>query len=125
MGFPGVSDSKESAGNVEDLDSIPGLRRSPGEGNGNSLQYSCLENSMDRGAWQAAVWGRRVGHNSATDAHTHELIVQSIRLAVAYLESKNANQSTGKLYILVLSFSGMYVYIYLIIHIFFVSVSHI
>ena len=80
---------------------------------------------MDRGAWQAAVWGRRVGHNSATDAHTHELIVQSIRLAVAYLESKNANQSTGKLYILVLSFSGMYVYIYLIIHIFFVSVSHI
>ena len=71
MGFPGVSDSKESAGNVEDLDSIPGLRRSPGEGAGNSLQYSCLENSMDRGAWQAAVWGRRVGHNSATDAHTH------------------------------------------------------
>ena len=51
--------------------------------------------------------------------------MQSIRLAVAYLESKNANQSTGKLYLLVLSFSGMYVYIYLIIHIFFVSVSHI
>ena len=71
MGFPGVSDSKESAGNVEDLGLIPGLGRSPGEGNGNPLQYSCLENSMDRGAWQAAVWGRRVGHNSATDAHTH------------------------------------------------------
>ena len=40
-----------------DLGSIPGLGRSPGEGNGNPLQYSCLENSMDRGAWQATVHG--------------------------------------------------------------------
>ena len=54
-GFPGGSDGKESAGNAGDLGSIPGSGRSPGEGNGNSLQYSCLENSMDRGAWQAAV----------------------------------------------------------------------
>ena len=54
-GFPGGSDSKESACNVEDLSSIPGLRRSPGVGNGNPLQYSCLENPMDRGAWQATV----------------------------------------------------------------------
>ena len=44
MGFPGGSDNKESACNVEDLGSIPGLGRSPGEGNGNPLQYSCLEN---------------------------------------------------------------------------------
>ena len=48
-------DSKESAYNVGDPDSIPGSRRSPGEGNGNPLQYSCLENSMDRGAWWTAV----------------------------------------------------------------------
>ena len=50
MTFPGVSDGKESASNAGDLDLIPGLRGSPGEGNGNPFQYSCLENSMDRGA---------------------------------------------------------------------------
>ena len=49
--FPGVSDGKVSAYNVEDLGSIPGLGRSPGEGNGNPLQYSWLENPMDGGAW--------------------------------------------------------------------------
>ena len=49
------SDSKESACNAGDLGSIPGLGRSPGEGNGNSLQYSCLENPTDRGAWRATV----------------------------------------------------------------------
>ena len=49
--FPGGSDSKASACNVGDLDSIPGSGRSPGEGNGNPLQYYCLENPMDRGAW--------------------------------------------------------------------------
>ena len=49
--FPGGSDGKASACNVGDLGSIPGLGRSPGEGNGNPLQYSCLENPMDRGAW--------------------------------------------------------------------------
>ena len=54
--MPG-SDSKESACSVGDLGSIPGLGRSPGEGNGNPLQCSCLENSMDRGAWWAIVLG--------------------------------------------------------------------
>ena len=49
--FPGGSDSKESSCNAGDLGSIPGLGRSPGEGNDNPLQYSCLENSMDGGAW--------------------------------------------------------------------------
>ena len=57
MGFPGGSDSKESAYNAGDLGSIPGWGRSPGEGNGNPLQYSCLENSTDRGAWWATVHG--------------------------------------------------------------------
>ena len=51
--FPGGSDGKESVCNAGDLGSVPGLRRSPGEGNGYPLHYSGLENSMDRGAWQA------------------------------------------------------------------------
>ena len=55
LGFPSGSDGKESAYNAGDLGSIPGLGRSPREGNGNPLQYSRLENSMDRGAWQATV----------------------------------------------------------------------
>ena len=55
LGFPGGSEDKASACNAGDLGLIPGLGRSPGEGNGNPLQYSCLENLMDRGAWQAAV----------------------------------------------------------------------
>ena len=62
-GFPPSSVSKESACNAGDSCSIPGLGRSPGEGNGNPLQYSCLKNPMDRGAWQATIRGvARVGH---------------------------------------------------------------
>ena len=57
MSFPGGSDSKTSAYNAGNLGSIPGSGRSPGEGNGNTLQYFCLENSMDRGAWCATVHG--------------------------------------------------------------------
>ena len=49
--------AKNPPTNAEDVGSIPGLRRPPGEGNGNSLQYSCLGNPMDRGAWQATVHG--------------------------------------------------------------------
>ena len=59
-GFPGAASSKElacNAGDVRDTGLIPGLGRSPGGGNGNPLQYSCLENSMERGAWRAAVPG--------------------------------------------------------------------
>ena len=55
--FAGGSDSKASDYNAGDLGSIPGLGRSPGEGNGNPLQYSCLENIMDGGAWQATIHG--------------------------------------------------------------------
>ena len=57
LGFPGGSDGKESACNVGDLHSTPGSGRSPGEGNDYPLQYSRLENSMDRGIWQATVHG--------------------------------------------------------------------
>ena len=55
--FPGGSDGKESACNAGDLALIPGLERSPGEGNGNLLQYSCLGNPVARGAWWATVHG--------------------------------------------------------------------
>ena len=54
-GFPGGSGDKESACNAGDPGLIPGSGRSPGEGNGNPLQYSCLENSTDRGVWQAII----------------------------------------------------------------------
>ena len=55
MHFPGCSDRKKSACSTGDLNLIPGSGISPGEGNGNPHQYSCLENSMDRRAWQTAV----------------------------------------------------------------------
>ena len=62
--FPCSSVSKDSACNVGDPGSSPGSGKSPGEGNGKPLQYSCLENPMDRGAWQAIVHGAaRVGHD--------------------------------------------------------------
>ena len=67
MDFPDGSAGKESAcnaGAARDVGLILGLRRSPGEGNGNPLQYSCLENPMDRGAWRASVHAdTRVGHD--------------------------------------------------------------
>ena len=67
MDFSHSSVSKESACNARDLGSIPGLGRSPGEGNGNPLQYSCLENPMDRAAWRTTVHGvARVGHDLVT-----------------------------------------------------------
>ena len=67
MGFPGSWVGKESAckaGDTRDAGSIPGLGRSPGEGNSYSLQYSCLGNSVDRGAWWAAVMESQIaGHD--------------------------------------------------------------
>ena len=68
--FPGGSYSKESAYNAEDPGSIPGLGRSPGEGNGNSLQCSCLGNPMDGGAYRLQSMGsQRVGHDWATSLY--------------------------------------------------------
>ena len=61
MSLPRWLSGKESAYNAGDLGSIPGLGRSPGERNGNPLQYSCLENSMDGGAWSMGL--QRVGHD--------------------------------------------------------------
>ena len=66
--FPGGSDGEESSCSSRDLGSIPGLGRSPGEGSGNPLQYSCLGNTMDRGAWWATV--HRVSKESHMTEHT-------------------------------------------------------
>ena len=85
-GFHSNSDGKESTWNAGDLGLIPGLRRSPGEGHGNPLQYSCLENPMDRGAWQATVHRvaqsrtrlnqlrARAHTHTHTHTHTHQLL---------------------------------------------------
>ena len=62
VGFPGGSDGKEYACNDGDPGLIPGLGRPSGEGNGNPLQYSCLDNSMDRGAWRTAIHGVELHH---------------------------------------------------------------
>ena len=69
MGFPGSSDGEESACNAGDLGSIPGLGRSPGEGSAYILQYSCLENSMDKGACWATV--HEVPELDPTERLTH------------------------------------------------------
>ena len=70
-GFPGGSDGKASASNVGDLGLIPPSGRSPGEGTGYPLQYSCLENSMNRGAWRATVHGVTNSRTWLSDFHTH------------------------------------------------------
>ena len=72
-GFPGGSDSKESASNVGDVDSTPALGRSPGGGHGNPLQYCCLENLNDRGAWRAI---QSVGSQSQTQLSDFHSLTQ-------------------------------------------------
>ena len=71
MGFPGDASGKESAGNAGDPGLIPGWKRSPGEGNSYPLQYSCLENPMDRGAWWATVHGVTESWTQLSDGHFH------------------------------------------------------
>ena len=73
MGFPGGSDGKESACNVGDLGLIPGSGRSPGEGYGKPLHYSCLENSMDRGTWWATVH-QVAKSQTGLSTHTYSII---------------------------------------------------
>ena len=73
--FPGSSTCKESAYNAGNLGAIPGSGRSPGEGNGYSLQYFCLENPMDRGAWPATVHGvTKSQAQPSTHVHTPKLL---------------------------------------------------
>ena len=76
-GFPGGSVVKNLPANAGDMGSIPGSGRSPGEGNGYSLQSSCLENPMDRGLWWATVHGVAKRHDLATKQHQEQTTVNS------------------------------------------------
>ena len=77
QGFPGGSDGKESACSVGDLGSVPELGRSPGEGNGYPLQYSCLENPTDRGDWQTTVHGVSKGQTQTKQLSLISIIITS------------------------------------------------
>ena len=83
QGFPGGSEVKVSACSAGDLGSIPGLRRYPGEENGNPLQYSCLENPTDRGAWWATVHG--VAKSQTQLSYFTHSLTHSLRFVIAYL----------------------------------------
>ena len=87
LGFPGGSDGKESTCNVGDLGSIPDLGRSPGQGNGNPLQYFCLENSMDRGAWLATVHGVKNESDTTLYIVTCVHLLQGIVLLCTLLDT--------------------------------------
>ena len=83
---PNSSVGKETVCSAGDLGSIPGLGRSPGKGNGNPLQYSCLENPMDRGAWQATVHGvARVRHNFEQLNHHQKCAVREMAIPFGML----------------------------------------
>ena len=90
VGFPGGSDSKESACSAGDLGLIPGFGRSPGEGNSHPLKYSGLENSMDRGPWQATVHGvtkslTRLSNFHFTEGKGSPTLVQRFTSVIAAL----------------------------------------
>ena len=83
--FPGGSEVKASACNIGEMGSISGLGKSPGEGNGNLLQYSCLENPMERGAWQATVQGsQKIDHNYITTTTSTTLLFFSFKLFILF-----------------------------------------
>ena len=85
-GFPGGSDGKESACKAGDLGSIPRLGRSHGRGHGNPLQYSCLENPMDRGAWWATVHGVAKSQIWLSDsAHTGNIHITNSSFYMRYM----------------------------------------
>ena len=86
-GFPGGSEVKSSACNAGDLGSIPGSGRSPGEGNGNLLQYSCLENAMDGGAWWATCHGVTKSQTWLSD-FTHLTVITSEKISLTSLSEQ-------------------------------------
>ena len=89
LGFPYGSDGKESACNAEDPGSIPGSGRSPGEWNGNPLQYSCLENSMDKEAWRATVHGIAENQTRLNDCHFTSRGLVKVRQVVSMCTSES------------------------------------
>ena len=109
--LPGGSEDKASACNAGDLGSIPGLGRSPGEGIGNPLQYSCLENPMDRGAWWATVhgvaksrtWLSNFTHITHTPSPTESkrLFYTSVSLLLSRIQGYHYHLSKSHIYVLV------------------------
>ena len=93
MGFPGGSVVNNPPANVGDVGSSPGPGRSPGEGNGNPLQYSCLENPTDRGAWRATV--PRAGHNLVTKTTTKLIYSERSHTGQQSRRERNFSQSDG------------------------------
>ena len=91
--FPGGSDSTEYTRNAGDLGLIPGLGRSPGEGHGNPLQYSSLENPMDRGAWQNTVHGVTKSQTQLSDSARLGSEVQLLLASPPRLLRKSARSS--------------------------------
>ena len=89
LGFPGGLAGNESACSAGDLGSIPGLGISPGEGNGNPLQYSCLENSMNRGPWQATVCVVPKSQTQLRDFHTVTEQRRTINTDIHYIHRSN------------------------------------
>ena len=87
--FPGGSDGKASACNAGDLGSIPGSERSPGERNGNPLQYSCPENPMDGGAWWATVHGVTKSRTRLSDFTFQEMVDEGVLCATVYELTKS------------------------------------
>ena len=94
MGFPSSSAGNESACNAGDLALIPGLGRSTGEGKGYPLQYSFLENSTDRGAWQATVCGVAENWTQLSDFHSHK--DQRASQVVLVVKNPPANAGDGR-----------------------------
>ena len=98
--FLGDSDGKKSACNAEDLGSIPGSRRFPGEGNSTPLQYSCLGNPMDRGAWRATVHGVTKSTWLSNQATTTTALISKCEWDFLFLEN-NINNSQPKTHLIV------------------------
>ena len=96
-GFPGGSVVKNLPANAEDVGSIPGLGRCPGVGNDNQLQYSCLKNSMDRGAWWATVHSVT---KSQTQLNTHTQTICSSNSTLLGIQPKETKTPTQKIYVL-------------------------
>ena len=101
MGFPGGLDGKESACNVGDLGMIPGSGRSPGEGNGNPLQHSCLENPIVGGAWQSTVYGVTKSRTQLNDFTITITVTASLDMnvfKVINMHSQNVSEKSKHLH---------------------------